>query len=240
MEVPFITLSAYDTDGWFLEPGYDAVGVPGGVVIGVPLGAVMGAAIGASMAVAVCVNVGAAIGASMAVAVCVNVGAAIGASMAVAVCVNVGAAIGASMAVAVCVNVGAAEWPLPAPRSQPTLSRQPGGGGGGLSRKGVAVPVPIPSPSRSHPAPATPPFETILTTLSPGACDLRMLTVYVLAGIAPPGVRRSVARRTERRRQADDTRHPCHNHQPAPNCLLYLGLSFVYSWLLVLYSFFLN
>ena len=27
---------------------------------------------------------------------------------------------------------------------------------------------------------------------------------------------RSVASRTERRRQADDTRHPCHNHQPAP------------------------
>ena len=41
-------------------------------------------------------------------------------------------------------------------------------------------------------------------------------SLYVLAGIAPPGVRRSVASRTERRRQADDTRHPCHNHQPAP------------------------
>ena len=54
-----------------------------------------------------------------------------------------------------------------------------------------------------------------------GACDLRMLTayIYVLAGIAPPGVRRSVASRTERRRQADDTRHPCHNHQPAPSRL---------------------
>ena len=40
-------------------------------------------------------------------------------------------------------------------------------------------------------------------------------SLYVLAGIAPPGVRRSVASRTERRRQADDTRHhchPCHNH----------------------------
>ena len=49
-----------------------------------------------------------------------------------------------------------------------------------------------------------------------------MLTVYkyyVLAGIAPPGVRRSVASRTERRRQADATRHPCHNHQPAPSHL---------------------
>ena len=33
-------------------------------------------------------------------------------------------------------------------------------------------------------------------------------SIYVLAGIAPPGVRRSVASRTERRRQADDTRHP--------------------------------
>ena len=44
-------------------------------------------------------------------------------------------------------------------------------------------------------------------------------SLYVLAGIAPPGVRRSVASRTERRRQADDTRHPCHNHQPAPSRL---------------------
>ena len=44
-------------------------------------------------------------------------------------------------------------------------------------------------------------------------------SIYVLAGIAPPGVRRSVASRTERRRQADDTRHPCHNHQPAPSRL---------------------
>ena len=41
-------------------------------------------------------------------------------------------------------------------------------------------------------------------------------SLYVLAGIAPPGVRRSVASRTERRRQADYTRHPCHNHQPGP------------------------
>ena len=44
-------------------------------------------------------------------------------------------------------------------------------------------------------------------------------SLYVLVGIAPPGVRRSVASRTERRRQADDTRHPCHNHQPAPSRL---------------------
>ena len=44
-------------------------------------------------------------------------------------------------------------------------------------------------------------------------------SLYVLAGIAPPGVRRSVASRTERRRQAEDTRHPCHNHQPAPSRL---------------------
>ena len=44
-------------------------------------------------------------------------------------------------------------------------------------------------------------------------------SLYVLAGIAPPGVCRSVASRTERRRQADDTRHPCHNHQPAPSRL---------------------
>ena len=61
----------------------------------------------------------------------------------------------------------------------------------------------------------TPPLMTAADA-SLGACDLRMLTV-VLAGIAPPGVRRSVASRTERRRQADDTRHPCHNHQPAPS-----------------------
>ena len=44
-------------------------------------------------------------------------------------------------------------------------------------------------------------------------------SLYVLAGIAPPGVRRLVASRTERRRQADDTRHPCHNHQPATSRL---------------------
>ena len=29
----------------------------------------------------------------------------------------------------------------------------------------------------------------------------------------------TVASKTERRRQADDTRHPCHNHQPAPSRL---------------------
>ena len=43
--------------------------------------------------------------------------------------------------------------------------------------------------------------------------------LHVLAGITPPGVRRSVASRTECRRQDDDARHPCHNHQPAPNRL---------------------
>ena len=64
----------------------------------------------------------------------------------------------------------------------------------------------------------TPPLMTAADAL-PGACDQRMLTVYVLAGIAPPGVRRSVASRTERRRQADDTRHPCHNNQPAQSRL---------------------
>ena len=55
--------------------------------------------------------------------------------------------------------------------------------------------------------------------------DLQMLTayiiLYVLAGIAPPGVRRSVASRTEFRRQAEDTRHPCHAmHEPAPSRLI--------------------
>ena len=39
-------------------------------------------------------------------------------------------------------------------------------------------------------------------------------SLYVLAGIAPPGVRRSVASRTERRRQADDTRHVITTNQP--------------------------
>ena len=65
----------------------------------------------------------------------------------------------------------------------------------------------------------TPPLMTAADA-SLGACDLQMLTVYMSwLGIAPPGVRRSVASRTERRRQADDTRHPCHNHQPAPSRL---------------------
>ena len=74
-----------------------------------------------------------------------------------------------------------------------------------------------------------PPLMTAADT-SPGACDLRMLTAYnVLAGIAPPGVRRSVASRTERRRQADDTRHPCHNHQPAPSRLKSRKSSFMQS-----------
>ena len=44
-------------------------------------------------------------------------------------------------------------------------------------------------------------------------------SLYVLVGIAPPGVRRSVSSRTDRRRHADDTRHPCHSHQPAPSRL---------------------
>ena len=77
----------------------------------------------------------------------------------------------------------------------------------------------------------TPPLMTAADA-SLGACDqggidtsllrptnVDSLYMYVLAGIAPPGVRRSVASRTERRRQADDTRHPCHNHQPAPSRL---------------------
>ena len=42
-------------------------------------------------------------------------------------------------------------------------------------------------------------------------------SLYVVAGIAPPCVHRSVASRTEQRRQADDTSHPCHNQQPAPS-----------------------
>ena len=44
-------------------------------------------------------------------------------------------------------------------------------------------------------------------------------SLYVLAGIAAPGIIRSVGSKTECRRQADDTRHPCHNHQPAPSRL---------------------
>ena len=42
---------------------------------------------------------------------------------------------------------------------------------------------------------------------------------YVLAGIALPGILRSVGSRTERSRQAEDTRHPCHDHWLAPRCL---------------------
>ena len=65
----------------------------------------------------------------------------------------------------------------------------------------------------------TPPLMTAADA-SLGACDLRMLTVYMSWLVSPHlAFRRSVASRTERRRQADDTRHPCHNHQPAPSRL---------------------
>eukprot|EP00057_Strongylocentrotus_purpuratus_P005102 XP_003730216.1 PREDICTED: RNA-directed DNA polymerase from mobile element jockey-like [Strongylocentrotus purpuratus] len=40
-------------------------------------------------------------------------------------------------------------------------------------------------------------------------------SLHSLAGIAPPDVRRTVASRTERSRQVEDTRHPLYSHQPA-------------------------
>ncbi|KAJ8367020.1 hypothetical protein AAFF_G00333780 [Aldrovandia affinis] len=43
--------------------------------------------------------------------------------------------------------------------------------------------------------------------------------LYILAGIAPPNIRRAVASRTERRRQTTDERHPLHGHVPAPSPL---------------------
>ena len=43
--------------------------------------------------------------------------------------------------------------------------------------------------------------------------------LYILAGIAPPDIRRAVASSTERRRQARDKRHPLHDHIPAPSRL---------------------
>ncbi|KAJ8402916.1 hypothetical protein AAFF_G00362300 [Aldrovandia affinis] len=43
--------------------------------------------------------------------------------------------------------------------------------------------------------------------------------LYILAGIAPPDIRRAVASRTERRRQTTDERHPLHGHVPAPSRL---------------------
>ncbi|KAJ8385114.1 hypothetical protein AAFF_G00192550 [Aldrovandia affinis] len=43
--------------------------------------------------------------------------------------------------------------------------------------------------------------------------------LYILAGIAPPDIRRAVASRTEWRRQTTDERHPLHGHVPAPSRL---------------------
>ena len=39
--------------------------------------------------------------------------------------------------------------------------------------------------------------------------------LYILAGIAPPDVRRAVASKSERRRQTTDERHPLYGHVPA-------------------------
>ncbi|XP_030847026.1 uncharacterized protein LOC115926449 [Strongylocentrotus purpuratus] len=44
-------------------------------------------------------------------------------------------------------------------------------------------------------------------------------SLHSLAGIAPSDVRRTVASRTERSRQVEDTRHPLYSHQPAPTRL---------------------
>ena len=46
-----------------------------------------------------------------------------------------------------------------------------------------------------------------------------MQSVYVLAGIAPPDIRRAVASQIERTKQATDQRHPLHNHTPPPKRL---------------------
>ena len=40
-------------------------------------------------------------------------------------------------------------------------------------------------------------------------------SLYVLSGIAPPGIRRSVASSSERLRQSQDSRHPCYDVQPS-------------------------
>ena len=45
------------------------------------------------------------------------------------------------------------------------------------------------------------------------------IDLYILAGIAPPDIRRAVASRVEWRRQATDERHPLHGHVPAPSRL---------------------
>ena len=44
-------------------------------------------------------------------------------------------------------------------------------------------------------------------------------SVYILAGIAPPHIRRTVACRMERTRQTTDARHPLFHHQPAASRL---------------------
>ena len=44
-------------------------------------------------------------------------------------------------------------------------------------------------------------------------------SLYLLAGIAPPDIRRAVASRAERLRQTTDNRHPLHGHVPTPTRL---------------------
>ena len=58
-------------------------------------------------------------------------------------------------------------------------------------------------------------FRSITGCLKPTYVD----SLHVLAGIAPPGLRRSVASGTERLGQTKDIRHPCHAYQPAPSRL---------------------
>ena len=52
--------------------------------------------------------------------------------------------------------------------------------------------------------------------------------LYVLSGIAPPAIRRSVASSMERLRQSEDCRHPCHGIQP-PEKRLKSRKSFLHS-----------
>ena len=66
---------------------------------------------------------------------------------------------------------------------------------------------------------STPPYNDSCRCITGCLRPTNVDSLHFLAGIAPPGVRRSVASRTERRRQDDDARHPSHNHQPAPSRL---------------------
>ena len=53
----------------------------------------------------------------------------------------------------------------------------------------------------------------------PQTNELGQCTVHLLAGIAPPHIRRTVAYRMERTRQTTDDRHQLFHHQPAASRL---------------------